>query len=59
MHRDGDVALVLMPQTDRPARFEAWPDDVRERCKELWSSARQSQFWSASNGSMPGKWPRA
>ena len=38
MRHNPDLSLVRVPQNDRPARFEAWPDDVKERCKELWSS---------------------
>jgi hypothetical protein len=36
-HREG-VALVPMPDPERPARFESWPDDVRQRCYELWAT---------------------
>jgi hypothetical protein len=33
-----ELALVPMSPPDRPARFASWPDDVKERCKALWSS---------------------
>jgi hypothetical protein len=37
MRRNAELALVPVVQ-HAPAQFEAWPDDVRERCRELWSS---------------------
>ena len=33
-----ELALVRSLQDDRPARFEAWPEDLKLRCKELWGS---------------------
>ena len=32
------LAVVPRPPDTRPARFEAWPEDVKDRCRELWSS---------------------
>jgi hypothetical protein len=36
-HADANHALVPLP-SDRPARFESWPEDVQARCRELWST---------------------
>lgn len=39
MRRDADLALVPAPTSAAPlARFQPWPEDVKERCKELWGS---------------------
>ncbi len=38
MRHDADLALVPVRQSDRPSRFESWPEDVKERCRDLWSS---------------------
>ena len=35
---DAGSALQVVAPSSKPARFEAWPDDVKERCRELWSS---------------------
>jgi hypothetical protein len=31
-------AITPVPPADRPARFQPWPNDVKERCRELWAS---------------------
>jgi hypothetical protein len=30
--------ITPTPSAEPPARFHPWPDDVKERCRELWSS---------------------
>ena len=37
-HRDDPgLALVPLPQ-NKPARFEAWPEEAKDRCKALWGT---------------------
>lgn len=32
------AAIVALPSREPPARFESWPEDVKDRCRDLWST---------------------
>ena len=36
--RNSSLAVMPPRPSDRPARFESWPADVKERCRELWAT---------------------